>query len=332
MQRMNSHRRVILSLGACALAAPFELFAQVPKTWRVGFLSNRKLIKDESDEYYGPLRQGLRELGYVEGKNLVIEWRSSEGNSDRLPGLAVELSRMKIDAFATGGTPAALAAQKATKVIPIVMINVGDPLGTGLVASLARPGGNVTGFSNMVSELGPKLLELIRWVVPKSHRISVLLNPSNASNQALLKQVEAAARKIGVEVQSVEASNAEQISDGFASIARWKPGALIVSQDGVFSTWKGQIADAALKLKLPSIGSYSDYAKAGGLISYGQNVREPVRRAAVYLDKIFKGANPADLPVELPKQFDFSINLRTADSIGIRIPETLMVQATNLIR
>ena len=245
---MVTRRRVVLALGAGALTAPLASFAQQQgKVWRVGFLAQRHLDLVDSDYNYGPFTQGMRELGYVVGKNLVIEWRSAEGKAERLPELAAELVRLKLDVLATGGTPAAQAAQKATTAIPIVMVNVGDPVGSGLVKSLARPGGNSTALSIMTTDLGPKLLEMLLGTVPKVTRVAVLVNPSNASVVALLKNVQAAAQKVGVKIQSVEASTPQEIANGFAVMARQNAGALIVPSEALFIQQKSQIVELVAK-------------------------------------------------------------------------------------
>ena len=329
---MNNRRKFVLAIGAGALVSPLSSLAQpAPKVWRVGFLSQRHVTFVDADFMYGPFTQGMRELGYVEGKNLVIEWRSGEGKSERLPELAAELVRLKPDVLATGGTPAALAAQKATTTIPIVMIGLGDPVGSGLVKSLARPGGNSTGLSVISADLGPKLLEILRGMVPKVTRVAVLENPANASSTALLKNVEAAAQRVGVKIQPVEASTPQQIANGFAAMAKQNAGALIVSLDPFFQQQKNQIVELAAKQRLPAIGGYGEYVEAGGLMSYGQNLRETCRRAATYVDKIFKGANPGDLPVEQPTTFDLFINRKTANALGLKIPNSMLVQATKVI-
>ena len=328
---MNTRRKLVLAIGAGAFA-PYASFAQQPgKVWRVGFLSLRHVDFVDADYYYGPFTQGMRELGYVEGKNLVIEWRSAEGKSERLPELAAELVRLKLDVLATQGTPAAQAAQKATTTIPIVMINPGDPVGTGLVKSLARPGGNSTGLSIMSAELGPKLLEMLRDMAPKVTRVAILVNPANTSNTLGLKNVLAAAQKLGVKILPVEASTPQEIENGFAVMARQNAGALIVLLDGLFQQQKNQIVELAAKQRLPSIAAYSEYVEAGGLMSYGQNIGENPRRAATYIDKIFKGAKPGEMPVEQPTRFELFINRKTANALGLKISNSMLVQATKVI-
>ena len=328
---MTTRRTLLISLAAGALA-PLGSFAQAPgKVWRVGFLAQRRVEFVDADFIYGPFRQGMRQLGYVEGKNLVIEWRSAEGDASRLPELAAELVRLKVDVLALAGTPAAIAAQKATTAIPIVMINVGDPVGNGLVKSLARPGGNSTALSNMVAELGPKLLEILHSMVPRLKRVAVLVNPSNSSIAIFLKNIQTAAQKIGVVIHPVEASTPGEITSAFALMTRQNVGALIVPLEALFSQQRTQIVELAAKQRLPSIGTYGDYVEAGGLMSYGQNARENFRRAAIYVDKILKGARAGDLPVEQPTHFDLAVNLKTAKALGIKVPQSILIQATAVI-
>ena len=328
---MVTRRRVVMALGAGALA-PFALCAQPQgKVWRVGHLSQRHIEFVDADNQYGPFTQGMRELGYVVGKNLAIEWRSAEGKSERLPELAAELVRLKVDVLVTSATPASLAAQKATTTIPIVMYNVGDPVGSGLVKSLARPGGNSTGLSNITAELYPKRLEMLRGMVPKLTRVTVLVNPTNVSTTLGLKNVQAAGQRVGVKIQPVEASTPQEIVSAFSMMARQNARALIVSADSFFVGQKNQIAELATKQRLPSIGEYGEYVEAGGLLSYGQNLRENSRRAATYVDKIFKGANPGDIPVEQPTRFELFINRKTAKALGLTIPQSLLISATKII-
>ena len=328
---MISRRSVVFALGGSALAAPLASFAQQLKVWRVGFLAQGHVDFVESDYMYGPFTRGMRELGYVVGRNLVIEWRSAEGKAERLPELAAELVRLKLDVLATPGTPATLAAQKASTTIPIVMIGVGDPVGDGLVKSLARPGGNTTGLANMAADLGPKLLEVLRGMAPKATRVAILVNPSNASHASLLKSLQAAAQRVGVKIQPVEASTPAEVASAFSAMARQNAGALVVLREQLFQQQKNQIVELAAKQRLPSIGTYGEYVEAGGLMSYGQNIRENYRRAATYVDKIFKGANPGYLPVEQPTTFELFINRKTAKALGITIPQSLLQRADKVI-
>ena len=328
---MVTRRRVVLALGAGALA-PLVSFAQEQgKVWRVGFLALRHMEFVEFDYYYGPFRQGMRDLGYVEGRNLVIEWRSAEGKVERLPELAADLVRLKVDVLVTAATSASLAGQKATTTIPIVMTGVGDPVSIGLVKSLARPGGNSTGVTSMNSELAPKLLEMLHGIAPKVTHVAVLANPFNSGNMLALKNIQTVAQTVGVKIQLIEASTVQDITNGFAVMARKKAGALIVLEEPIFVQHRNQIARLAAKNRLPSIGRTSEYVEAGGLMSYGHGLREPVRRAATYVDKIFKGANPGEIPVEQPTTFELIINRKTAKALGLTIPYSLQISATKII-
>lgn len=329
---MNKRRKLFIALGASALAMPARLFAQKPaKVWRIGFLSQRHLEFTDADYYVGPFTQGLRELGYVEGKNLIIEWRSAEGNSERLPGLAADLVRLKVDVLATAGTPAARAAQKASGTIPLVMITVGNPIGDGLAQSMARPGGNSTGLTNLTTDLGPKLLEMLLAMVPKLSCVAVLVNPTNSSITMLLKHVQLAAQKVGVKIVAVEAATPPEIVNAFAGAVRQKAGAMIVSQEALFQQQKAQIIELAAKHRLASVGGYSEYVEAGGLMSYGQNIRENFQRAATYVDKILKGASPGDIPMEQPTKFELFINRKTAKTLGLAIPRSLLISADKVV-
>jgi putative ABC transport system substrate-binding protein len=329
---MNNRRKLLAALGAGALAAPFSSFGQQQgKVWRVGFLATRHLDFVDADPYYGPFRQGMRELGYVEGKNLVVEWRSAESKTERLPDLAAELVRLKMDVIVTEAAVATLAAQKGTSTIPIVMANVGDPVGTGVVKSLARPGGNTTGLSNMVSELVPKHLELLLSIVPKVSRVAFLWNSANSSQLIALKSVQAAAQKVGVKILPLEAQTPQQIENAFSVMAREKPGAVIVAQNPFAFQQRRQIAELAAKIRLPSISGSREYAEAGGLIGYGASIADGSRRAASYVDKIFKGAKPGDLPVEQSTLFELVINRNTAKAMGITFPQSLLVRADRVI-
>ena len=328
---MNTRRKLVIALGAGAFAPMASLAQQPGKVWRVGFLVQRHLDFVDADFIYGPFRQGMRELGYIEGKNLVIEWRAAEGKIERLPELAAELVRWKPDVLATQGTPASHAAQKATSTLPIVMIGLGDPVDSGLVKSLARPGGNSTGFSLMNSELSPKRFELLREMVPKVSRVALLLNSFNAANALGTKSIQAAAQKSGITIQIVEASTPQEIASGFAAMARQKAGAFILPRDALFLQQQSQIAELAAKQRLPSIAGHSEYVEIGGLMSYGPNIRDSYRRAATYVDKIIKGAKPGELPVEQPTTFELFVNLKTAKALGLKVPQSILIQATKVI-
>ena len=328
---MNTRRQLVFALGACALA-PLAAFAQAPgKVWRIGFLAYRHFDLVDTDVYYGSFTQGMRELGYFAGKNLVIEWRSAEGKIERLPDLAAELVRLLVDVLVAQSTPASRAAQKVTATLPIVMVSVGDPVGNGLVKSLARPGGNSTGLSIMAAELTPKLLEMLRSMVPKVIRVAILLNPANPSHHSALENIKAAAPKVGVTILPIEAGTPEEISNAFAAMARQNAGALVMPLEAIFVQQRKQIIELAAKHRLPSISGDTEYAAAGGLMGYGQNIRENNRRAAIYVDKILKGARAGDLPVEQPTHFDLAVNLKTAKALGIKVPQSILIQATKVI-
>ena len=329
---MNKRRKIILALGASALAVPFGAVAQQQgKIWRIGFLSTRRVEISDSDFAYGPFRQGMRELGYVEGRNLVIEWRSAEGKTERLPAMAAELVQLKVDLIVAASTPGVAAAQKATTTIPIVMTSTLDSVGSGFVASLAHPGGNITGLKNFFGDLGPKQLEMLRSITPRLSRVAVLVNPANSGHAPVLKSIQAAAQKIGVTVLPAEARNREEIDNAFSMMSKAKAGAVLVISDAFFITQAHQIAGLAAKNRLPSIDSTRQYAEAGGLMSYGNSLGENYRRAATYVDKIFKGAKPGDIPVEQPTTFELAINMKTAKALGIKIPNSILVQATKVI-
>lgn len=327
---MVTRRDILVTAGAVALASHAAL-AQQNKIWRVGFLVQRHIDFTDSDYNYGPFTQGMRELGYVVGRNLVIEWRSAEGNSERLPELASELVQLKVDVLAVAGTPATLAAQKVTSTIPIVMVSVGDPVNSGLIKSLARPGNNTTGLSNMNIESSVKRLELLRSIVPKAHRFAIMVNPTNTAVILTLKNVQAAAKKIGLLIQTVNATSPEEIAGAFVMIARQNAEGLIVPFEQLFVQQTRQVVALAAKQRLPSIGMNREYAEAGGLMSYGPSLREINRRAATYVDKIFKGAKPGEIPVEQPTIFELYINRKTANLLGLKIPATLIGQATQIV-
>ncbi len=330
---MNNRRNLLIALGAGVLAAPLGAFAQQQtKIWRVGFLSPRHVDFSDSDVYYGPFRQGMRELGYVEGKNLVIEWRSAEGKYERLPDLAIELVNLKVDVIVAASGATHRPAQKATTIIPIVMVGASDPVGTGLVKSLARPGGNSTGLSNLNDDLGPKLLEMLHSMVPKLSRVAVLQNTNNNSGQStILKNIQAAARGTGVSILSFDARTPQEIENAFSQMARQKAGAVIVTRNPILNQQVRLISELAAKSRLPAISGLREYVEAGGLMSYGASLTGQYRRAATYVDKIFKGAKPGDLPVEQPTLFELVINGKTAKTLGLKIPQSLLIMADKVI-
>jgi putative ABC transport system substrate-binding protein len=328
---MNNRRKLLIMLGAGALAAPLGSFAQQQgKIWRVGFLSLRRPASLNSD-FYGAFLQGMRDLGYVEGKNLVIEWRFADGKLERLPELAAELVKLKVDVIVAAGPQAISAAQKATVTIPIVMATAPDPVGSGFVKSLAHPGGNITGLSNISADISPKQLEMLLSIVPKLSRVAVLVNPTNSSHATVLKNVQGAAQRIAVTILSLDARTPQEIEKAFSAMAREKAGAVIVARDGLLIQQARQIAALAVKYRMPSIHGIREYVEAGGLMSYGPSLTDNFRRAATYVDKIFKGAKPGDLPVEQPTKLELIINGKTAKALGLTIPQSLLISADKVI-
>ena len=328
---MNTRRKLLIALGSGALAAPFASFAQRPtaKIWRIGFLAARPRFVSMDVDPFSTFPQGLRELGYVEGKNIAIEWRFADGKYERLPGLAVELVRLKVDVIVAVGSAAVIAAQKATTSIPIVIGGVGDPVALGLVASLSRPGGNTTGRANLVVDVSSKSLEFLLAIVPKLSRVAVLLNPTNPSDTLALKQIQATARLTGVRVSVFKATSASEIDTGFRAIARARVGALILAPDPYYLTQARQIAELAAKNHLPAIFSFRQHVEAGGLMSYGPEVS--FRYAAAYVDKIFKGAKPADMPIQQDTRIYLVINRKTAKALGLKVPQELLLRADEVI-
>jgi putative ABC transport system substrate-binding protein len=325
----NSQSAIVI--GALLLALSFTAEAQQPaQTPRIGILMSG------SPEPRRPLteafREGLRDLGYLEGQNIAIEYRFSEGRDERLPDLAAELVQLKVDAIVTSGIPPALAAKKATKTIPIVMGVVGDAIGTGLIDSLARPGGNVTGLTLVGPELSGKRLEILKETVPKLSRVAVLLNPANPGTALYRKELELAARSLGVELHILEARRANELANALSATKMRRVQALVTLNDTMFFSQQVQIANLAAKSGLPAMFPETEYVNAGGLMSYGPNLPDLFRRAAMYVDKIVKGAKPADLPVEQPIKFEFIINLKTAKQIGLTIPAEVLARADKVIK
>jgi putative tryptophan/tyrosine transport system substrate-binding protein len=329
---MGMKKAALLSILVVAVQLGVEVIAEAQqpnKIARIGYLGggSAELDKDWLDAFV----QGLRELGYSEGKNIFIERRFAGGRYDQLPELAAELIRLKTDVILAASTPVALGAKKATSTIPVVMV-VADPVGTGLVSSLAKPGGNLTGLSDFHGDLITKRLELIKEVVPSAARIAVLLNPANLTCTLQMKDLSAVAPALRVTLFAVEAKEPDDIALGFATTKKQKAAALIVCGDRLFATHRSRIFDLTTKNRLPAIYSTIDYTNAGGLMSYGANFPDLYRRAATYVDKILKGTKPADLPIEQPKKFELVINLKTAKQIGLTIPPNLLARADKVIR
>ena len=321
-------REFITLLGGAAVTWPLATRAQQSeKNPRIGYLSPSAM--QPRDEAF---RQRLQELGYVEGKNIVIEYRFAEGKFDRLPALAEELVRLEVDVIVSVVTQASLAAKHATRTIPIVFVAVSDPLGTGLVASLARPDANVTGTAAMSADVVGKSLELLREAVPGVSRVAVIWNPDNAIFQAqMLRDTQLAAGRLGIELRTVAVRGPDEFEPAFAGIASTQAGALMVLSDPAYSPHAARMADLANKSRLPAMYSIREYAVAGGLMAYGTNFTVLFRRVADYVDKILKGTKPADLPVEQPTKFEFVINLKAAKAIGLAIPPTLLARADEVI-
>lgn len=324
-------RSMLLALGAMLFALSFPVEAQQPKKVpRIGFLAaNSPSTVGRRLEAF---RQGLRELGYVEGKNIVIEWRFAEGKPDRLRALAAELVRLKVDVIVTAGPASTRPAKEATATIPIVMGFDNDPVGSGFVSSLARPGGNITGLSILTPELSGKRLELLREIVPRLSRVAVLGEFNNPGTAQALKETELAAGAFGVQLQSLSVHGPKEIETGFQAAGEWRADAALVLGGPVATSQQGHVVELAAKSRLPVIYPQSDYIDAGGLLFYGPSITDLFRRAATYVNKILKGAKPADLPVEQPTKFELVINLKAAKQIGLTIPPNVLARADRVIK
>ena len=318
-------------LAAHLLVPTFSAEAQLPQRFaRIGTLMSG--APEPRRAVLEAFRQGLRDLGYLEGQDFVVESRFDEGRYERLPKLAAELVQLKVDVIVTSGIPPPLAAKKATKTIPIVMGVVGDALGTGLVNSLARPGGNVTGLTLLGPELSGKRLEILKETVPRLSRVAVLLNPVNTGSALFRKEIEVAARSFGVEVQILEVRRPDDLANTLSKSRIGPVQALVTLNDTMFFSQQVQIVDLAAKTGLPAMFPESEYVNAGGLMSYGPNLADLFRRAATYVDKILKGAKPGDLPVEQPTKFELVINLKAAKQIGLTMPPSLLARADRVIK
>ena len=328
---MNNRRKLIVAFGASALAVPFASFAQpqTAKIARLGILS--PLTAAVAAHNQEALREGLRDLGWVEGRNLVIENRFAEGRADRLPELATELVRLKVDVIVTGAFPGALAAKNATATIPIVMVTTGDPVASGLIGSLAHPGGNVTGVTALGRELSVKRLSLLKEAVPGVARVAVLSNPANPETGPMVKSLEVAARSLGVQLRVLEVRDPTEFEKAFATITKERAGAIMVLTDSLFYTHSKRIVELAAKSRLPATYGLRQNVDDGGLMFYGATLADMYHRAATYVDKILKGAKPTDLPVEQPTKFELVINMKTAKTLGIKIPNVIMLRADKVI-
>jgi putative ABC transport system substrate-binding protein len=313
------------------LLAPPAAGAQQPaKVPRVGYLFS--FTAAEGRHLWEACRQGLRELGYVEGQNILLEPRWAEGRHERLPDLVADLVRLKVDVLVAAATPASLAAKAATSSIPVVLVAVADPVRSGLVASMARPGGNFTGLSLLTRELSGKRLELLKESVPKLSRVAALLNPDNHANAIVLEETQVAARQLGTQLHPLEVRDPGQLEAAFEAATRARAGALLVFDDPVLWSYRARIVALAAKRRLPAMYGYREFVDAGGLMSYGPNRPDHYRRTAFYVDKILKGAKPADLPVEQPMRFELAINLKTAKTLGLTIPRSVLTLADQVIQ
>jgi len=320
---------ITLGLFAARMNAAAQ---QLKSVWRIGFLgaASRQFYIDSGR--LDALLTGLRELGYVEGKNLIVEARYADGEYERLPGFASELVALKVDLIVAASSPAIRAAKQATTTIPIVFPSTGDPVGSGFVASLAHPGGNLTGMSNSNLDVSAKTLELLRAILPGMSRVAVLANPGSSTESAMLNSIGAAAQAVGIQVVPIEARTPEGIEAAFAAMRRERVDALAIAADALIGMQQRQIADLAVKHRLPSISQGAGYARSGGLMGYGLNGPDSYRSAAVYVDKIFKGAKAGDLPVQQPSRLELVINMKTARALGLTVPQAVLVRAAELIQ
>jgi len=323
-------RAFIAAVATGLLAAPLAARAQqAVKVWRIGYLDQGSA--SGNGPYFEAFRHGLRDLGWIEGKNIALEVRFAEGKTERLPSLAAELVRRKVDLIATSSTPAALAAKQATATIPIVIGFVADPVGSGVVRSLARPGANITGWTHQGLELREKYLELLKEAVPDAIRFGVLWNPANPVHRPSMGTIEAAGRRLKVELYPVGAQEPKEIEGAFSALVAKRVEALVVFPDGMFIAQTSVIVGLAARRRLPAMYGVREYAEAGGLMAYGTNLLGMFRLSASFVDKILKGAKPGDLPVEQPTNFAFVINLKTAKALGLTIPPSLLARADQVI-
>ncbi|MBX9823730.1 MAG: ABC transporter substrate-binding protein [Xanthobacteraceae bacterium] len=317
-------REFLITLGNMTVAWPLAVCADQPKVPTIGALVIGNI---SPEEFWRVFRQGLRDLGYIEGQNIRFEFRSAQGQIDRLPELAAELVRLKVDVIVTWFTPTALAAKQATREIPIVMAETGDPIGTGLVMSLSRPGGNVTGIASITAELAGKSVQLIRDMLPSARRVTALANATDPFSKPFLEQIQRGGEATGTAIKPVRVSNNEEFESAFAAMERERPDAIIVQP----SLPSKRAAELALQHRVPAVSVPRWFADEGGLMSYSAIYADLFHKAAVYVDKILKGAQPADLPVEQPTRFQLVINMKTARALGITVPATLLARADEVI-
>jgi ABC-type uncharacterized transport system substrate-binding protein len=328
--RMSKKVMCVALLAMLFALCPSAEAQQPKKVPRIGYLGGASL--SAIPERIEAFRQGLRELEYVEGKNIVIEWRWAEGKPDRLPDLAAELVRLKVDIIVSAGPAVTPRLKEATKTIPIVMAQDNDPVGNGFVASLARPGGNITGLATLAPELSGKQLELLKEVIPKLSRVVVLGTSTQPGNAQTLREIELAAGAFGVKLQYLDVLGPEDLETAFRAARKGRAEAALVLVSTVFNSHRTQVVDLSVKSQLPAIFYSAEYAELGGLMAYGTSYIDLYRRVATYVDKILKGAKPADLPVEQPKKFELIINLKTAKQIGLTIPPNVLARADKVIK
>jgi putative ABC transport system substrate-binding protein len=321
---------LLVTLALAVLVTPLAPEAQPPPpVYRIGYLLGGTRTQEPFLEVF---LEAMRALGYVEGQNLVLEYRAAEGRYERLPALAAELVRLQVDVLLAVITPAAQAAKQATTTIPIVMLGVGDPVGSGLVANLARPGGNVTGVTSLAPDLVGKQLEFLKAVLPTVSHVAILWEPANPGHVLQVREADVAAQRLGVQLHRVEARGPEAFDGAFAAMTKAHAGALLVLGSSMLFEHRSRLAELAATSRLPTMHNFRPFVEAGGLMAYGPSSRDLRRRAAVYVDKILKGAKPADLPVEQPTKFELVINLKTAKALGIVIPPSLLLLADEVIQ
>jgi putative tryptophan/tyrosine transport system substrate-binding protein len=328
----RAKRRQFLIATGALLATPFAANAQPrEKVYRIGYLQTA--APKEAEHLTKAFDQGLRELGYVEGRNIVVERRFAGGKQEQLPQLAAELVRLNVDIIVTGANPVIAAVKQATATIPVVMTNSRDPVGSGFITSLARPGGNITGLAgDPTAEIVGKNVQLLKEAVSRASRAALLTNPLAPAAETYRKVIESAARKLGMSMQTVEIRRRDELEGAFAAMARDRIDAIVVHSDPVLFTARALVVELAVKHRLPGMYYFREYVEIGGLMSYGSNLADNYRRAAVYVDKILKGARPGELPIEQPTKFNLVINLKTARTLGIAIPQSLLARADEVIQ
>ena len=328
---MNPRRQLLIAFAGSALAVSLRSFAQQRKIAVIGYLTP-VVPQNNTDFRLESFRQGMREVGYTEGKDYRLEIRWGEGKLERMPALAAELVRLKVDVLVAPSSPSVLAARQATRTIPIVMPTSSDPVGDGLVASLARPGGNITGLSQMAPELGAKRLQLLREVLPKPSRaLAVVWNPSYKGMAARYNEAKVAGPAIGMDVRSIEVRDSREMEAAFDAVTRDTPAGLLFLTDPLTISMRARIVEFAREKNLPAIYESREFVEAGGLMSYGPNISAMFRRTAYYVDRILKGAKPGDLPIEQPAKIELLVNLSTARSLGITIPKSILLNADQVI-